>query len=164
MIVVKPSLFTLLYLCQHARPDEIEQHEAIVGRRWDADDVANDHYNRRGIKFALIGDDHKPVVAGGWDPVIDGVWHGWLVGTMAGWDAHWRSITKHCRRIMDDLIINGGARRLQFSVLASRTKACEWYEGGLKMQAEGTLRQYGFNGEDTIMYARVKEKANGLVE
>jgi hypothetical protein len=160
VIVVKPSLYALIYLCENARPDEIVQHQAIVGRVWNPDDVANDHYNRRGVKFMLVGDDHVPIVAGGWDPVIEGVWHGWLVGTMVGWEKHWISITKECRRIMDSML-DKGARRLQFSAITSRQQACKWYADGLKMQPEGVQRNYGFNGEDIVMYARVKERDHG---
>lgn len=160
MRLVQPTMLQLLTLTAQARPDEIEQYEALVAREWNVDDVANDHYNRIGVKFCLTTDDGTPVAAGGWDPIIDGVWQSWMVGTMDQWGRHWRSITKASRRVMDRLE-ESGARRLQTNALASRAAACQWYVKGLKMQPEGVMRGFGMNGEDVAMFARVKEGANG---
>ena len=155
MILVQPTMLHLLHLCSQARPDEIAQYEALVGRRWDIDAVAVDHYNRIGVKFALLAPDGMPIAAGGWDPIIPGVWQSWMVGTMDNWDRHWRSLTKATRHVMD-VLMDDGARRLQTNALASRTAACRWYEKGLKMRPEGVMHNFGVNGEAVAMYARTR--------
>lgn len=162
MRLVTPTLLDLMQLCARARPDEIEQYEALVGRPWVLDDVVAGHHSRVGIKFALIDDHDTPVCAAGWDPVVPGVWNGWMVGTMANWERHWAPITLHCNRIMRHLL-RDGARRLEIGVLAGREKTCEWYERGLKMRQEGVKRQYGAQGQDMLIYTRLREPDHGLV-
>ena len=111
MRLVKPTLIDLLQLASQARPDEIAQYEALVGRKWDIDDVANGHFNRPGIRYTLLDANDAPVVAGGYDPVGPGIWQSWMLGTMDTWGKHWRSITKASRFVADQLF-EDGARRL----------------------------------------------------
>lgn len=157
MKLANPTLLDILRLAADARPDEVEQWEAITGTRWDASAFAAEHYAKPGVKFALIDEStNLAIVAGGYELIGPGVWTSWMVGTMAHWDRHWRSITKATRRVMDDLLTQGGAKRLQTPALASRTHAGHWYMKGLGMQHEGVMRNYGANGEDVAMYARIK--------
>jgi hypothetical protein len=86
--------------------------------------------------------------------VFPGVWQSWMVGTQAGWDNHWRSITKGCRWLADQLF-DQGARRLQTSALASRTWAIDWYVKSLKMTPCGVWKRYGIHGEDVAMFERL---------
>jgi hypothetical protein len=160
MRLVTPTMLDLLRLAAAARPDEIAQYEALVGEKWNVDQVANGHFNRSGVKFTLVDDSDNPIVAGGYDMVGPQVWQSWMIGTSASWDAHWRSITKATRFLMDDLLANG-ARRLQTSALADRAMACKWYVKGLKMTPEGIMRGYGVNGEDVATFARLRERTDG---
>lgn len=156
MILVKPSLRQLMHLCEHARADEVEQYEALVSREWNPETAASDYYASRGVSLCLVDKaTGVPLAAAGWVPLHDGVWHGWMVGTDEAWTTHWQSITKACRKVMDRMLADG-ARRLQFSALASREKTCEWYARGLKMQREGEMKAYGFNGETAVLYARTR--------
>lgn len=154
MIVMRPTLIDFLHLCSNAREDEVAEHEAIIGP-WDPEVAATRFFNSEGLKFALYTDDAHPIIAGMWTPVIEGVWHGSMVGTQAGWDEHWRAITLEVNRLMRR-ILDTGARRLSLTALASREKACEWYERGLKMQREGVVKSYGFDGQDAVRYARTR--------
>lgn len=161
MILMKPRLQDLLYLCHHAREDEIEQHEALLGRPWNAEAVAADHFTRQGVSLVMLSKrTGLPVVAGGWCPLIDGVWSGWMVGTPEGWDAEWRGITLTCNSVMRRML-SQGERRLQLLVLASREKTCEWYERGLRMQREGEMKNYGAGGETAVLYARTQGERHG---
>jgi hypothetical protein len=157
MIVAKPTMVDLLRLAASARPDEIAQYESLLGRAWNVDDVANDHYNRGGVKFALIDPATDiAVVAGGYEMIGPQVWQSWMIGTMDAWGKHWFKITRETRRVMDALF-DSGARRLQTCAVASRTEACDWYMRGLGMQPEGTMRGYGINGEDVAMFSKLKK-------
>ncbi len=159
MKLVQPTLMDLLRLCCDARQDEIDQYEALIGP-WDYEQSALGFYTRSGIKFGLMNDEGDVVCAGGWEHVIPGVWQSWMVGTEDNWLKYWRSITKHSRLVMDALL-DDGARRLQTGALSSRTKACEWYVRGLKMKYEGTIENFGFNGENMDTFVRFQENHNG---
>lgn len=154
MILAAPTIAHIYLLCQDARPDEIEQYEALRGVEWDIDEIVVDLFRRDGMKFSLLDEAGNPVVVGGWEPVMPGVYQSWMVGTDASWDQHWRSITKQTRFVMDRLLA-GPARRLQTTALAKRTRACEWYERGLLMQREGILRNMAVTGEDVVIYSRL---------
>ena len=159
MKLVTPTVMDLLMLCSQARQDEKDQYEALIGP-WDYEEAALGFHTRDGVKFGLMDDNHIVVCAGGWEHVIPGVWQSWMIGTDENWKKYWRSITKHSRKVMDALI-DDGARRLQTGALSSRTEACEWYIRGLKMQYEGTVKNFGFNGEDMDTFVRFQENYNG---
>lgn len=155
--LVKAKHADILLLCQNMRPDEIEQMQAFFDLdEYDADAAALILMNKQGPKFTLLDNNGHPVCSGGWEPVGHGIMQSWMVGTMAGWDRHWRSITKSSRWLMDTLLDNG-IRRLQTNALASRVDACRWYTDGLKMQPEGIWRKYGRQGQDVAAFARVAE-------
>lgn len=161
MRLVKPTMLDLLKLANKARPDEVEQYEAIFGKPWQVDEIAAWHYARTGIKFSLLDEGGEPIAAGGYDQVSPGVWHDWLLGTPENWASHWRSITKASRFVMDQLFADG-AVRLQTAALESRALACHWYVKGLKMQYVGTVPGYAANGENVVLYERLRpEVTNG---
>jgi len=137
------------------RPDEIEQYLAFVpAQTFDHEAAAVGFMNTPGLKFSLLGPDGFPACAGGYHEVLPGVWQSWMVGSCDGWKDGWRSITKASRWVADGLF-EAGARRLQTNCLASRTRAIEWYERGLKLVREGTWRAYGLQGQDVALFSRV---------
>jgi hypothetical protein len=106
------------------------------------------------VKFSVF-DGPRLLVVGGWMPAAPGTMTSWMIGTEESWRVGWRSITKASRRVMDSLLAHD-ARRLQTFALASRTKTLEWYERSLLMQREGVMRAAGANGEDVVIYSRVR--------
>lgn len=147
----------LLYLCGVMRQDEIDQYVALTGAdRYDPEVAAKGFINTQGLKFTVLMRDNTPAAAGGYEEVMPGIWQSWMVGSQAGWDEQWRSITKATRWLMGGLF-EMGARRLQTNALASRTAAIEWYERGLGMVREGVWRKFGRNGEDVVAFACVRE-------
>lgn len=153
--VASPTMLDLLRICDQARPDEIAQYVALTGMEWSTDQVASDMFNKSGAKFVFLDDD-TPFCVGGWETVIDGVYQSWMVGTMHYWEKYWRSITKLSRQTME-FMFSQGARRLQVCVDTKRTKTCEWYVRGLKLELEGVLYSFGINGEDMAMYVKFRE-------
>ena len=157
MRLVEPTLMDLLALCYDARQDEIDQYESLIGE-WDYESAALAFFQRPGVKFGLMNDEGIVVCAGGWEELIRGVWQSWMVGTDDFWKKYWRSITKQSRFVMDQLLANKDVRRLQTGALKTRESACEWYVRGLKMKYESTCKNFGFNGEDMVIYVRFPEK------
>lgn len=156
MKTARVTLIDLVLLCNTCREDEREQYSSLFGGPYDAEACAFDLYNRsrQGVSLTLYGDDGEPMMAGGWVEYEPGIWTSWMVATQAAWDTNWRSITKLSRKVMDQLF-RDGARRLQINALATRTKTLQWYERGLKMQREGTLRGWCRDGRDLAMFGRL---------
>lgn len=145
----------LQYLCERMRPDEVEQYLALTAAEtYDPDTAARGFMNMPGFKFTLLDSEGLPAAAGGYEEILPGIWQSWMVGTCEGWAGNWRAMTKACRWAMDGLF-EQGARRLQTSALASRTKAIEWYERGLGLEREGTWRRFGAHGEDVAIFSRI---------
>lgn len=149
----------LAYLARRMRPDEIEQDLAFSGEAaFDPESAARRMINADGPKYVIVSGG-LPVVAGGFVLVRPGVWQGWQAGTMEGWGAHWRAITKATRRLNDRMLADPAVHRLQLCALAGREKAFEWYERSLRYRREATLSRYCANGADAVMFSRVKEQA-----
>lgn len=149
----------LAYLARNMRPDEIEQDLAMTGMsEYDPHQAILKMASVYGPKFLILCD-NVPVVAGGFWQVRPGVWEGWQLGTMAGWEQCWRSITKITRRLNDEWLARPDVHRLQLLGLAGREKTFEWYERSLAYTREATLRAYCANGADAVMFSRTKESA-----
>lgn len=149
----------IAYLARNMRPDEIEQDLAVTGAaEYDPQQAILRMAMVAGPKVLVLAD-NVPVVAGGFWQVRPGVWEGWQLGTMAGWSAHWRTITKVTRRLNDEWLARPDVHRLQLYGLAGREKTFEWYERSLGYRREATLSRYCANGADAVLFARVKENA-----
>lgn len=147
----------LAYLARNMRPDEIAQDLAMTGAaEYDPQQAILKMAAVSGPKFVLLADG-VPVVAGGFWQVRPGVWEGWQLGTVAGWEKHWRAITRWTRKLNDRMLAQPDVHRLQLYGLAGRDKAFEWYERSLGYHREATLSRYCSNGADAVLFARTKE-------
>lgn len=155
--VVAPRNWHYQLLAEQMRPDEVEHWLAMSGAtRYDPDVAARGFMSTPGLAFVVLAEDGVPAAAGGFHEIHPGVWRGWMVGSPAGWTAHWRTITKATRWLMGQLF-RMGARRLFVDTIASRKEACAWYSRALGMRFEGCLRRAGAGGEDIVFYARIAE-------
>lgn len=145
----------IIYICDRMREDEIAQYIVLSGHtKYDPEQAALEFMSLSGPKLTIVGPDGYPAASGGYHEVFPGVWQSWMCGTQQGWETSWRSLTKGTRWLMDSLF-DRGARRLQTTALASRTKAIKWYIDGLKMEPCGTMKAFGINGEDVAMFQRI---------
>lgn len=154
-VLSKPLLLDYVYITHRLPYDQQRQWEALTGTPFEAERMALSLASRLGPRWALIDTDETPLAIGGYEMLREGVWQDWLIGTEDAWRTRWRSITKHCRRMMD-LMLRHEAHRLQTIALAERTAAHKWF-GALGLEYEGTLRGYGYNGEDCVIYSRVRK-------
>ncbi len=138
-------------ICHQMRDDEIVQFEAFVGA-FDPEVAARGFINTPGLRFTLLDNNGEPVMAGGVFETGSGKWQTWMMATKTGWSTHWRSITKACVWMIDELF-SQGARRIQTIALADRIEAIRWYEHGCGLLYEGTHKEYGNGGEDAVTYA-----------
>lgn len=157
IIVRAPTVWDFGYLAHSMRADEIEQFMCLTEMdAYDPNKAAVAFMNAPGPTFCYVGRDGLPILAGGFRPIGIGVHQCWMAGTQKGWDENGRAITKMTYRIMSHMLARPDFRRLQIPVLACRTKAQDWYVRGLRMHREGPMTSFGKNGEDFVMYARIK--------
>lgn len=153
-LYTKPTIFDLLAICHHAPEDEREQYEAFFGQKYDANELAARLSLSPGPSWVLL-DDKKPIVAAGFELIRPGVWQDWMVSTEAAWSpANWRTVTRHVREVMDAML-KTDAHRLQCVSLRSRIQAHRWYKV-LGLRQEGVLEAYGADGQDAIMFKKVR--------
>lgn len=143
------------YLARAMREEERAEVAAITGRPYSADAAAQTFITVQGLKYVLVGRDNLPLAAGCFEHVRPGVLETWGIGTPEAWGSAWRTITKVCRRQMDELF-ETGTHRIQIVSGADRAQAHAWYERGLLMQREGVLHRYFADGSDAVMHARVR--------
>lgn len=157
LTLVKPMLADFLFVC-HRLPDaQRRQFEILNGvDTYDPDRSALDFASRIGPKWAAVKTDGQPVAVGGLNMVIPGVWQDFLLSTDECWNSYAKSVTRFCKDIVAKLLASGEARRIQAVTLASNTHIRGWY-ALIGMQYEGTMRAYGPQGEDAVMYARTGE-------
>lgn len=160
-LIANPTVFDLGYLCERMREDERDQFCALNGHAtFEPDVAARQLAALPGISFALLDEGSLPIAAGGFVQVRPMVWQSWMVGTDAGWEAHWRDLTKACKRVMRHLFEGGNCHRIETVCLASRTKAGRWYMKSLGETFEGVQRAWFPDGRDAAWYAKVKESPN----
>lgn len=152
------TLVDLITVCRQMPQDEREQIQAFSGEQYDADQVAASYHLFDGPKWTLCADD-RPLLVAGFTELRPGVWQDWMFSTPSAWDPHWWTTTKQSRRVMDAML-RTVAHRLQCVSLASRIQAHKWYSA-LKLEREGVLRGYGANGEDAIMFSRLRDSNDG---
>lgn len=151
-----PMVEDLGYLARNMRDDERDQFAAMVGAgTYDARVAARAYVMTAGPSWVLIDRADRPFAAGGFSEVRPGVWDAWGIGTPEAWVHHWRTITRHCRKAIDDMLAVD-AHRVQIVALASRTEAHIWYRRGLGMQEEGYLRGYCADGSDAVVFSKVR--------
>lgn len=148
-----PSLVDFLQVTSQLPPDERAQYEAFTGEKFDPERVAAAYAYTPCPQWVICAG-QEPIVVAGFTQLRPGVWQDWLLSTPAAWSQHWRGVTKIARRVMD-LMLRTDAHRLQCVSLASRIDAHRWYRP-LGLVREGTLHGYGANGEDAIMFARLR--------
>jgi len=153
-----PKLLDYLHVCMNLNADEREQIEAFQGKPYDAEETALAHVGR--LPAWMLCADEKPIAIAGFDLIRPGVWQDWMLSTPEAWDAkHWRTTTKNVKRVMDAML-KSEAHRLQCVSLASRIHAHKWY-AVLGLAPEATLRAYGANGEDAIIFSRLRDEPDG---
>lgn len=152
-IYKNPELVDFMLVMDNLQADEIRQFEAFTGETFNPQRAAAFYSLRDGPKW-LLAAEGRPIAVAGFDMLREGVWQDWLFSTPEVWKNHWRYATKACRGAMDAML-QTCAHRLQCVSLASRVDAHRWYRP-LGYIQEGILRGYAANGEDAIMFSRIK--------
>lgn len=150
----RPALADYLQVCHEACPDQIEQYEALAGDKFEPDVIATKLFLQDGPAWTIYVDD-KPVLVAGFTQIRPGVWQDWLVSNARAWEKDvYVGVSRRVRKVMDAML-KTEAHRLQCISLRSRIQAHEWYRV-LGLRQEGVLEAYGVDGQDALMFARVR--------
>ena len=159
MITVRtdPTLLDLLGVCINLPMDEREQYEALNGVPYDPDALAYEAWGWSGPRWAGYDSNGLPVVVGGLIRMRPGVFRTWFFATADAWSKYGRDVTRATRQIIAAALTeSGGAHRIETVALASREAACRWYQA-LGLRQESTLKKYGVNGEDAVLFVGLRE-------
>jgi hypothetical protein len=152
-----PTLSDFVLVCHHLPAEQRYMFKALGGfPHYDADAVALELAARNGPKWALIHDGtHQPIGIGGLTCIAPGVWSDFLITVAGAWRTYPNVITRHVRRALVAAFATDDVRRVQAITLASAERVRAWYRL-IGFEYEGCLRAYAANGEDAVIYARVK--------
>lgn len=149
----QPKLLDYLKVCIDAVDDIKEQYEAVSGLKYDPERIAAQHAMAPGPAWVLC-EGETPIVVAGFHLQRPGVWQEYLFSTHRAWAYHALGTTRYVKRVMDAMM-KSEAHRIECISLVSRAFTHDWLSV-LGFEPEGTLRAYGANGEDAIMFARVR--------
>lgn len=108
---------------------------------------------QRGPSYTAFYEE-RVIGCGGVHEFWPGVGEGWAVFCVRIGEFK-RELLRYSREYLDVIMDEGNFRRVQATAQAAWPEACSFLER-LGFVREGTLRGYGPEGEDHIMYARVK--------
>ncbi len=130
--------------------------EALSGEKFDPQRAAASLHLAPGMHFAFADSAGWAVAAGGFIPQGNGVFRTWFMAPESTWYAHGRELTRLVRELIRKMLEDGVARRIETITLADRTRARDWYTK-IGLSFESTMRQYGAQGQEAVMYVAVKD-------
>lgn len=156
--ITDTTLIDLLLVCKELPADEIEQIKAFSGNEnFDPEDSAAQIYTSDRIKWTCrIKETGEPLVVAGYFQVGVGVWRSYMLARELAWTKYGAEVTKHVNSVIESMAKQPNIR-LETICLASRKKARAWYER-IGLEYESTLRSYGANGEDAVMYVKTEQR------
>lgn len=142
-------------ICRDLSQEERRVFTALSGQEFDPEAAAARGYLTTGLSWVFVGVG-LPIAVGGLNEVIPGVRRSWFYATDTAWEAYGRELTAVVRGIIAEALAEGSTRRIETLTLASQTRAREWYEK-IGLRYESTLRNYGINGEDAVLYVALRD-------
>jgi hypothetical protein len=156
--LAKPNLDDLLGICRRLPPDERELFAAF-GDTFTPEDAAISGFNSIGMNWIIKDAEGAPVAAGGMTLQRKGVYRSWFYAPEDSWAAHGRELTELVRNVVKSALVPDLAHRIETVTLASRSRARAWYEK-VGLHLESTLRGYGVDGQDAVMYVALRDAEN----
>ena len=155
MIVVDPRFAEVRYVLENLRA---KSREDVFGAS-DVDPVGYARYlaNAPGFHRAVYYQG-KPAAIFGAIPMHKGVWSLYGMGT-DDWISVWRLVTLVCKRDIVRAVLSAGAHRAECLSPATHEDTHKWLRF-LGLDYEVPVPQYGKGGEDYILFAWLKDRAD----
>ncbi|MFN7185436.1 MAG: hypothetical protein ACK5VE_03580 [Alphaproteobacteria bacterium] len=155
MIVVDPRFAEVRYVLENLRA---KSREDVFGAS-DVDPAGYARYlaNAPGFHRAVYYQG-KPAAVFGAIPMHKGVWSLYGMGT-DDWISVWRLVTLVCKRDIVRAVLSAGAHRAECLSPATHEDTHKWLRF-LGLDYEVPVPQYGKGGEDYILFAWLKDRAD----
>lgn len=143
----------LLEVCIALPEDERKQLASLSLAPYDGPALAAGLLTTPGPKYAVVTADDEAVVVTGATFERAGVWRVWFLATDRAWTKYAEVVTNIAQGLMQMMVHDFGAHRLEVVCKADRAKARRWYERHLGLSFEGILRAYGADKSDFALYS-----------
>jgi len=160
MVVIydNPTLLDFVFATIQMPEGERRAFEALTGHKYDVDGIAIGNYGVTGPKWVMKNDEGKVLSVGGFALQRPGVYRDFQINSPEAFSdkANWLPLTRFCRKAIDWMLDSKQAHRIECVTPASRgPDVLRWYRT-LGYYFEGTIYGYCANGEDALMYCKVK--------
>lgn len=134
---------------------ERQVSEELSGQEFDPQEATLAIYAAPGFHFSWMAGD-ECVAVGGFVRQRPGVLRTWFAAPDESWANHGRGITEACRAIIQSLLREGHAHRIETVTLYSYEKAWMWYEK-IGLVRESVMKRFTSKGQDAVMYVALAE-------
>ncbi len=147
-------------VAQAATADEREVYQQLSGEPWAPHVIAARGALLPGEHFTFLTE-NESVAIGGFVKMMPGVYRTWFLATDSAWKNHGPALTNCVASLIREFMAQESTRRIETITLADRSRTRRWYER-IGLSYESTLRGYGCDGRDAVMYVAVRgaERAN----
>lgn len=149
------NIDNLLTVARDLPADEIDLFNRLNAATYDPAAFAIWVLNAPGFNYILHNGD-EPLAAAGFIPQRKGVYRTWMAARGLAWTHYADDVTRLVHDAIRDIISEGVAHRVETVTLADRNRARDWYQK-IGLQFETTLRKYGCNGEDAVLYVAMRD-------
>jgi RimJ/RimL family protein N-acetyltransferase len=158
MVLRELTIDDLHHISERVSEDEKALCKAYTGK--DYHDAAAAHtlfYQSPGPKWcmALSDEPEGAKVAVGYTRLMPGVFRSWFVYAEGAFEEHGEAVTRLSAEIIQHMLAQVGAHRLETITLASRKRAQRWY-ARIGLRYETTLHGFSVTGEDSVMYVATR--------
>jgi hypothetical protein len=119
----------------------------------DLGDISTSYFERNAMGFTAVCEEGV-IGAGGLVPIFKTNWEAWVFTTPL-FEKHGVRIAVMARKLLDNFFKSSKVLRVQAPIDSKYPTAIRFAEA-MGLWPEATLRRYGPEGQDFIMYARVK--------
>lgn len=149
------NIDNLLAVARDLPADEIDLFNRLNPTAFDPTALAIWAMNSPGYNYIVHNGD-EPLAAAGFVPQRKGVYRTWMAARELAWTHYADEVTRLVHDAIRDIIRVGVAHRVETITLADRNRARDWYPE-IGLQFETTLRKYGCNGEDAVLYVAMRD-------
>ncbi len=147
------NIDNLLTVCRALPQEEFDLWRIMTGVEHTPESLAIGLSSSTGW---IIHNGDQPLAAAGYTRQRPGVWRTWMAATDLAWEPYGRETTRIVRDNIAKVLSEGIAHRVETVTLADRKRARDWYPK-IGLQHESTLRGYGINGEDAVIYVALRD-------
>ena len=157
--VFEMTLTDCVYVCQNMREDDFRETSSLTSAKT-KDDMAKVILKQGGESYTIFNRNKEPVIIGGAyysNPKVATIW---LIATDKISLRDWWNTTFFIKGLMQLMLENGAAHRIQAQSIGWRKYAHKWLKK-IGLEKEGHLKGFAENGYDVLIFGKIKELSDG---